>query len=62
MNLVKLSIWLLLISGIILFIPGMYTWLTLFTKNYPWIQVFLGLLSIVVSGTMLIKKIYVPKK
>lgn len=58
MNIIKLNAWLLLIAGVILLIPGLYVWLTQFTKEYPWIQIFLGILSIAVSGVIIIKKMY----
>ncbi|RLE47490.1 hypothetical protein DRJ25_02220 [Candidatus Woesearchaeota archaeon] len=59
MDLIKLNAWLLLIAGIILFVPGFYVFLADFTKGQPWLLIFFGLLSIVVSGVIIFKKLYV---
>ena len=58
MNIIKLAAWLLLISGILLLVPGFYDWFTELTKGTPWIQIFIGLLSIVVAGVIIFKKLY----
>jgi len=62
MNIIKLAAWLLLISGIFLLIPGVYDWFTEATKGTPWIQIFLGVVSIVVAAVIILKKLYNQKK
>ena len=57
MNPVRLCAWLLLICGIILFSPGLYNWFTEFSKGTAWIQIFIGLLSLVTAIVILIKKL-----
>lgn len=56
MKLDKLCIWLLLIGGIILLVPGIYDWLAGITNGKPWIPIFVGLLSVVTAITMFLKK------
>ena len=51
----KICMWLLFISGAVLFMPAIYDWLTDLTEGTPWIQIFLGLLSVIIAVVMFIK-------
>lgn len=51
----SLSLWaavLLLIGGLVHLIPGLYTGLANLTGGFPWIQVVVGILSIIVALVM----------
>ncbi|MFH1354379.1 MAG: hypothetical protein ABIH36_03765 [bacterium] len=51
----SLSLWaavLLLVGGLVHLIPGLYSGLTGLTGGFPWIQVVVGILSVIVSLVM----------
>ncbi len=41
--------WLLLVGGLVHGLPPLYTWLAGITGGYPWAQVFVGWVSVVVA-------------
>jgi len=51
----SLSLWaavLLLVGGLVHLIPGLYTGLAAMTGGFPWIQVVVGILSVIVALVM----------
>ncbi|MCX6784758.1 MAG: hypothetical protein NTV81_02360 [Candidatus Komeilibacteria bacterium] len=44
-----LAMWLLLIGGIVHLLPMVYTWLADLTGGTPWIQIIVGLISVIVA-------------
>ncbi len=51
----SLSLWaavLLLVGGLVHLIPGLYSGLTTLTGGFPWIQVVVGILSVIVALVM----------
>lgn len=51
----SLGLWaavLLLVGGIMHMIPGLYSGLTVLTGDRPWIQILVGILSVIVSLVM----------
>lgn len=51
----SLSLWaavLLLVGGLVHLIPGLYSGLASLTGNFPWIQVVVGILSVIVALVM----------
>jgi len=51
----SLSLWaavLLLVGGLVHLIPGLYSGLTGLTGGFPWIQVVVGILSVIVALVM----------
>jgi hypothetical protein len=58
MNLIKTNAWLLLICGVIILIPAIHEKIKNITPNSPIILILLGIFSITVSGTIIIKKLY----
>lgn len=47
---------LLLVGGLTHLIPALYNWLAALTGGTPWIQIIVGLLSVIVGLMMLFKK------
>lgn len=47
---------LLLIGGLVHLIPQLYTWLSDLTGGTPWVQIIVGLVSVVVALMMLGQK------
>jgi len=45
----KFGRWLLLIGGLALLIPNLYTWLSGLTGGTPWIQIVVGALCVIVA-------------
>jgi len=51
----SLGLWaavLLLVGGLVHLIPGLYSGLTVLTGGFPWIQVVVGILSVIVALVM----------
>lgn len=51
----SLGLWaavLLLVGGLVHLIPGLYSGLTALTGGFPWIQVVVGILSVIVALVM----------
>jgi len=44
-----LAMWLLLIGGIVHLLPMVYAWLADLTGGTPWIQIIVGLISVIVA-------------
>lgn len=51
-----LLIALLFIGGLAHLVPDFYEWLSGLTNGTPWIQILVGLLSIIVAIVMVVKK------
>jgi len=49
MNYAKCGPWLLLVGGLVHAVPQLYSWLTNLTGGTPWVQVVVGVLSVVVA-------------
>ncbi|MDO8471935.1 MAG: hypothetical protein Q7S64_02135 [bacterium] len=48
----KLGAVLLLVGGLVHMVPGLYTWLADLTGGTPWVQVVVGVMSVVVAISM----------
>lgn len=48
----KLGAVLLLVGGLVHMVPGLYTWLADLTGGTPWVQVVVGIMSVVVAISM----------
>ena len=58
-NMGGLALWgpiLLLVAGLVHLIPQLYSWLTDLTGGTPWIQIIVGLVSVIVALWLLFKK------
>ena len=44
-----LAMWLLLIGGLVHLLPMIYTWLADLTGGTPWVQIIVGLISVIVA-------------
>ena len=54
-----LALWgpiLLLVGGLVHLIPQLYTWLSDLTGGTPWIQIIVGLVSVIVALVLLFKQ------
>jgi len=54
-DITKYAPWLLLLSGLLLFVPRIYGWLTNLTGGTPYIQIVIGALSVIVA-LLILKK------
>lgn len=46
----------LLIGGVVHLIPSLYEWLSDLTSGTPWIQIIVGVISVILALAMLAKK------